>query len=247
MPLSKYIDQANRLVATLPAEPRAFFLEHCELVDMERQDVLTTTGQYTEHAYFPVDSFVGALLCLEGSSAVQVALIGNEGMVNVSLVLGMRVASTTSVVQGSGRAYRIRNHELQELLCANPIFRDVLHSYIALRMDQLALNMACASCHAVEKRLARWMLMARDRAHSDELCLTHEVLALMLGVRRESVTQAAISLQNHGLIRYGRGDIVLLDQPGLMSVACSCYEDDLAMYQRAIESQPSGKQAPPAN
>ena len=130
----------------------------------------------------------------------------------------------------------IRNHELQELLCANPFFREVLHRYIALRMDQLALNMACASCHSVEQRLARWLLMARDRAHSNELVLTHEVLALMLGVRRESVTQAASSLQKHGLISYSRGDLMLLDQPGLEAVACSCYRTDLEIYEGAMAS-----------
>lgn len=234
MSFSKYLAQANRLLKTLPAEPRALFLKHCELVNVQRQDVLTASGENADYAFFPIDSFVGTLLSLEGESAVQLALIGNEGMVNVSLVLGVQVATTTSVVQAAGRAYRIHHHELQELLGANPFFRDVLHSYVALRMDQLALNLACASCHAVDKRLVRWMLMARDRTGSNELSLTHEVLALMLGVRRESVTQAAISLQNHGLISYVRGDIVLLDQPGLRAIACSCYETDLAMYERAL-------------
>lgn len=239
MALSKYLAQANRLLNTLPTEHRAFFLEHCELVDLQRQELLTATGQHADHAYFPIDSFVGALLDVKGASPVQVALIGNEGMVNVSLVLGIQVASTTSVVQGNGRAYRIRHHELQELLCDDRSVRDVLHSYVGLRMDQLGLNLACASYHAVEKRLARWLLMARDRSVSNELSLTHEVLALMLGVRRESVTQAAISLQNHGFISYVRGDIVLLDPPGLAAVACSCYEMDLTMSARAIGLQAS--------
>ena len=234
MPPPKYLAQANRLLAALPAESRALFLEHCELVDLNRQDVLTLAGQTTDYAYFPIDSFIASILKLEDASDVQFGLTGNEGMVNVSLVLGMSVASTTSVVQGAGRAYRISQHELQEQLKSTPGLRDVLHNYVALRMDQLAQNMACASCHSVEQRLARWLLMAQDRAHSSELLLTHEVLAFMLGVRRESVTQAASSLQKQALISYSRGDIMLLDEPGLKAVACECYQTNLTIYERAM-------------
>ena len=237
MTLSRYLSQANRLVATLPAQFRDFLLEHCELIDLERQDVLTEAGQYADCAYFPIDGFIASLLSLENANNVQVGLIGNEGMVNASLVLGTELASMSSVVQGNGRAFRIRNRELQELLGAIPHLRDILHRYITLRMDQLAQNMACSSCHAVEQRLARWLLMARDRAQSNELFLTHEVLALMLGVRRESVSQAASSLQKHGLISYSRGDLMLLDQPGLEAVACSCYQTDLEMYEQAMGIQ----------
>lgn len=234
MPPPKYLAQANRLLAALPAESRALFLEHCELVDLNRQDVLTLAGQTTDYAYFPIDSFIASILKLEDASDVQFGLTGNEGMVNVSLVLGISVASTTSVVQGAGRAYRISQHELQEQLKSTPGLRDVLHNYVALRMDQLAQNMACASCHSVEQRLARWLLMAQDRAHSSELLLTHEVLAFMLGVRRESVTQAASSLQKQALISYSRGDIMLLDEPGLKAVACECYQTNLTIYERAM-------------
>ena len=232
MPPPKYLARANRLLAALPAGSRALLLGHCELVDLQRQDILTQAGEFADHAYFPIDSFVAAIVNMEDESSVQVGLIGNEGMVNVSLVLGVRVASLTYVVQGAGRAYRIRHRELQELLGVNRSLRDVLHRYIALRMDQLAQNMACANHHTVEQRLARWLLMARDRAQSSELILTHEVLAFMLGVRRESVTQAASSLQKQGLISYSRGDLMLLDARGLEAIACSCYQTGLAAYER---------------
>ena len=230
----KYLAKANRLVAALPMEHQAFFLEHCELVDLHQQDVLTETGQHADYAYFPIDSFVAAICKLEDANPIQVGLIGNEGMVNVSSALGMSVASLTSVVQGAGRAFRIGHSELVTQLKTNPFLHGVLHRYVALRMMQLAQNMACASCHTVEQRLARWLLIARDRAHSNELLLTHEVLALILGVRRESVTQTARSLQKQGLISYSRGDLMLLDEPGLQAVACNCYQADLAAYERAI-------------
>ena len=234
MPPPKYLAQANRLVAAFPAESRSIFLDRCELVDLHQHDVLTQEGQHAEYAYFPVDSFVAAMLNLDGDSAVQVGLMGSEGMVNVSSALGIGVASLTSLVQGAGRAFRMGHHDLIKQLETNFGLRGVLHRYAALRMTQLAQNMACAGCHAVEKRLARWLLMARDRAHSNELLLTHEILAFMLGVRRESVTQAASAFQKDGLISYSRGDLLLLDEKGLLATACTCYQKDLDVYERAM-------------
>ena len=236
MAAPKYLAQANQLIAILPDESRESFLEHCELVSVQRQDVLTKSGQVTEHAYFPLDSYVAVILNMADLNDVQVDLTGNEGMVNVSLVLGVRVASLTNVVQGAGRAFRMHHTELQKLLDIDPFLRNVLHSYMILRMDQLARNMACASFHTVEQRLARWLLMVKDRAHSNELLLTQEVLSHMLGVRRESVTQAASALQKKELISYSRGDLMLLNQLGLEAAACSCYEADLAIYKQAMVS-----------
>ena len=212
-------------------------LKHCHLVNLQRQEVLTEAGLDIEYAYFPIDSFVAAVRNLENKRNGQVALIGNEGMVNVCLALGVGVASLTSVVQGSGRAYRIGCTELQRLLEAHSFLRDVLHRYIALRMDSLALNIVCASCHTLEQRLSRWLLMARDRAYSSELLLTHEVLAFMLGVRRERVNQAAISLQDHGLISYRRGEVILLDEVGLEATACKCYSSEVAAYDQMVRLQ----------
>ena len=234
MPPPKYLALANRLIAALPEDSRAYFLERCELVSLQRQDVLTKSGQLAEHAYFPIDSFVAAVMKLDDSGDVQVDLTGNEGMVNVSLVLGSPVSSLTNTVQGAGRAFRIHHIQLKDLLETDLFLRDILNLYIGLRIDQLARNMACASYHTVEQRLARWLLMARDRAHSNELLLTHELLALMLGVRRESVTQAASALQKLELISYSRGDLLLLDQAGLEAASCGCYRRDLAMYERAM-------------
>lgn len=236
MPPPKYLAQANQLIAILPDESRGIFLEHCKLVRLQRQDVLTQSGQFAEYAYFPLDCYIAVVLSMPGLNDVQVDLIGNEGMVNVSLVLGARPASLTNVVQGAGRAFRIRHGELHKLLDSDPNLRGVLNFYIILRMDQLARNMACASSHTVVQRLARWLLMVKDRAHSNELLLTHEVLALMLGVRRESVTQAASELQKHELISYSRGDITLLNEPGLQAAACGCYEADLVIYKQEMAS-----------
>lgn len=234
---TKHLARENQLLANLPPPLQALLLKHCHLVNLQREEVLTEAGLDIEYAYFPIDSFVAAVQNLENARNGQVALIGNEGMVNVCLVLGMRVASLTSVVQGSGRAYRIGYAQLERLLNAHSLLREVLHRYIALCMNNLALNIVCASCHTVEQRLSRWLLMARDRAYSSELLLTHEVLAFMLGVRRERVNQAAISLQDHGLISYRRGEVILLDEAGLEATACKCYSSEVAGYDQMMGLQ----------
>lgn len=229
-----YLVRANRLVAALPAPLQTLLLKHSTRVDLQQHEVLTQAGQAMEYAYFPIDSFVAAVHNLNNERTVQVALIGNEGMVNVGLILGMRVASLTSAVQGSGRAYRIGCAQLQFMLETQPFLREILHRYAAFSMDSVALNMVCASCHTVEQRLSRWLLMARDRACSSEMRLTHEALAFMLGVRRERVNQAAISLQDHGLISYRRGEVILLDEGGLEATACKCYRTGIAAYDQTM-------------
>lgn len=237
MAAPKYLATANRLLAHLPAEPVGFLLEHCEVVDLARHDILTQSGERLAHAYFPIDCFVSAIFKLEESSTVHIDLIGNEGMIDTQMVLGIGVASLTSVVQGAGRAFRIRDVDLLKLIGDESPIGIALRRYVAFRMDQLAQNQACTISHTVEQRLARWLLMARDRAYSSELLLTHEVLALMMGVRRERVSSAAGSLQKHGLISYSRGDITLLDEPALQAVSCSCYQSQVLAYDEVMGHQ----------
>ena len=228
MPPPKYLDQANRLIAAFSTEHRAAFLESCELVDLQRQDVLAQAGQPVRHAYFPIDSFAANVFYLADGHFLQVGLVGNEGMTHASAALGQPVASMTSVVQGAGRAFRIECRNLHDLLCAHPDLSRVLNGYNAGLLSQLARNMACASHHSVEQRLARWLLVARDCLHSSELPLTHDVLASILGVRRERVTPVASAMQKDGLISYSRGNVALLNEAGLQMIACGCYSNDLA-------------------
>ena len=232
--LQKDLSLANRLIALLPANDRAIFLEHSEMVELKVQTVLVEAGENPDHAYFPVDCVVVALLPGNGADSVEIGLVGNEGMVSTSLVLGVRTSAFTSVVQGAGRSFKIHHKELEKQLSENYCLRVVLNRYIDVRMRHLAQQVACKKSHTVEQRLARWLLMTRDRAHANELFLTHEVLARMLGVRRESITQAARSLQTHGLISYTRGYVMLMDTAALEEVACACYRSDLAVYERTL-------------
>ena len=227
MSFPKYLAQANQLIAALPAGPQAVFVDCCELIDMQRQDVLVQTGQYAEHAYFPINSFVANMFNLADGECLQVGLTGNEGMTSYEIALGRWVATLTIVVQGAGRAFRIHHRDLQKLISMNPALKDVIYKYIASQLDQLARNMACVSSHRVEQRLARWLLVVNDCLHSSELPLTQEMLASMLGVRREQVTSVASLLQKNGFISYSRGNVTLLNVSGLRAIACGCYQSSL--------------------
>ena len=238
MLMQKDLSLANRLISALPTQERSLFLEQSELVELKLHAVLVRAGEPAEHAYFPIDSFVSVVLPVEDAPQLGVGLVGNEGMFNTSLALGVNTSSFTGLVQGAGRAFRIHRSALQERLEEGPTLRSVLNFYIDVCASHLSQQAACMNYHTVEQRLARWLLMTRDRAHSTELFLTHEVLALMLGVRRESVTQAASLFQRRGLISYSRGYVMLLDEAGLEAVACRCYQTDLMVYERTLSMRP---------
>jgi CRP-like cAMP-binding protein len=237
LPLTKDLSLANRLISALPAQERGEFLEHSELVELKLNEVLIEAGAPLQHAYFPLDSYVSIVLPVLDAPDVQVALVGNEGMFGTSLVLGVKFSAFTCKIQRGGRAYCIHRTALQLLLHEDPNLRDILNRYVSVRQSHLAQQAACLNYHSVEQRLARWLLMARDRGRSREVFLTHEVLAVMLGVRRESVTRIAVQFEKRGLISYSPGYVMLLDEAGLLRVACSCYQSDLLAYERTLGSQ----------
>jgi len=242
--LQQDLSLANRLISALPAHERGLFLECSELVELKLHAVLIEVGQSLDHAYFPVEGFVSIVLPVMDAPNIDVGLVGDEGMFNASLVLGVITSTFTSLVQGSGRAFRIHRSALQHRLDEDGWLRDVLNRYVDVRASQLSQHAACMNFHTVEQRLARLLLMTRDRAHSSELFLTHEVMALMLGVRRESVTKAASSFQKRVLLSYSRGYVILIDETGLQEAACNCYRADLTAYERTLAMPPQACQTP---
>ena len=213
----------NHLIQRLPRTERLRLLALCEPVHLVLADVLCEPGTPVRHVYFPTDSFISLVSMIDGSPGVEVGMVGREGMLGAELALGVATAPLHALVQGPGAAWRIGVADFRRELAASPALQQGLHRYLYVLMAQLATSAACLRFHLIGPRLARWLLMTQDRAHSDSFQVTQEFLAYMLGVRRVGVTVAAGTLQRSGLIDYHRGDFTVLDRKGLERAACGCY------------------------
>jgi len=215
---------ANSLLAALPAKDYQGLLAGFELVTLTYGEVLFEPGEPIRHVYFPNDSLVSLLTTIEGHEALEVGLVGREGMIGISLVLGMDVSSVRALVQGAGTAMRMNAARFRRQFRKSLPLQGELYRYAHAMLVQARQTAACNRFHAVAGRLARWLLMTHDRARSDQFLLTQKFLADMLGVRRAGVTNAAGTLQQRKLISYSRGKIRILDRHGLEAASCGCYE-----------------------
>lgn len=227
---SKPEPTANRLLAALPRRDRERFLAGCEAAPLAFAEVLAEPGEPVRHVYFPTESFISLVAPIDGHAGLEVGLIGDEGMLGITLMLGVGVWPLQAVVQGEGAALRMDVARFGRELGLSSVLQHLLKRYLYVVMGQFAQTAACTHYHVVEARLARWLLMTQDRAHSDEFHVTQEFLAYMLGVRRVGVTKAAGALQNRNLISYSRGNITILDRRGLKAASCGCYAADQAVY-----------------
>jgi len=219
----------NRLLAALPKSDQRAFLVRGETVELVRSERLHTSGTL-QHVYFPVRGSISLVLPVPGSASLEVGLVGSEGMFGVELALGVFPSPLDAVVQAPGFALRMSASDFRHEVARSAVLRERLDRYVCVLLAQLQRRTACSRFHTVEARLARWLLMTRDRAQCDRVELTHELLAAMLGARRVGVTNAATALQRRGLISYHRGDVRVLDVRNLKSASCSCYAADLAAY-----------------
>ncbi len=230
----KRASSGNLLLAGLPCKDRLQLIAGGEEVELGLSDVLFEPGERISHVHFPTTSLISLLTPADGSMRLEVGLVGDEGMVGTPLALGVTISPLQALVQGAGSALRVDAATFRLELERSPALQLLLDHYLFVRMTQLAQAAGCTRFHLVEARLARWLLMTQDRAHSNAFHITHEFLAQVLGVRRVGVTKAATSLQNRRLIRYSRGDIVILDRPGLKAASCPCYRMDRETYQRVL-------------
>jgi hypothetical protein len=221
VPPSKPAAVGNRLLAALPRKDRQHFLARCEQVELVFAEVLAEPGQRIRHVHFPTTSFVSLTTPINGAASLEVGLIGDEGMLGTSLILGVDISPLHALVQGSGLALRMDGPQFRRGLEQSPKLQRLLKRFLYVLMSQLAQTAACTRFDVVEARLARWLLMTHNRAHSDEFHVTHEFLAYMLGVRRVGVTKAVTSLKKRKLIAYRRGAITTDSrsrQPGSLFV-----------------------------
>jgi CRP-like cAMP-binding protein len=224
----------NLLLAGLPSAERRRIIAHCEPVDLVLGEVLYEVGDRIRHVYFPMTSFISLISSIDGNSRLEVGLVGAEGMLGVSVMLGLEVTSLEALVQGAGTALRMSVTQFSRELKRSPVLMKHLHLYLHVVMSQFAHMAACTRFHVVEERLARWLLMTRDRAHSNEFRLTQEFMAYMLGVRRAGITRAATALQKQKLIRYSRGNVTILNGRGLEAASCGCYAVAAEVYTQSM-------------
>ena len=220
----------NLLLASLSRTERHRLVAGCESVELVFGDILCKQDERIRHVYFPTSCTISLLSDLDDHLSLEVGLIGAEGMLGASIVLGVDIAPLRAIVQGTGSALRMDATRFAREFAPGSGLSKALDSYLYVLMSQLSQMAACTRFHLVEARLARWLLMTRDRARSDEFHLTQSFIAYMLGVRRAGIVRAARALQRRKLIRYSRGNMRILNASGLEAASCSCYATGRLTY-----------------
>ncbi|MEO6921207.1 MAG: Crp/Fnr family transcriptional regulator [Collimonas sp.] len=215
--------QKNLLLAALPDAAWQRWLPQLEAIELPLGQVLYESGSTLKYVYFPTTAIVSLLYLLENGASAEIAIVGNEGIVGISLFMGGESTSSRAVVQSAGQGYRLNARAMKEEFCrAGPVLHLLLR-YTQALITQMTQTAVCNRHHTLDQQLCRWLLLSLDRLQGNDLVMTQELIANMLGVRREGVTEAAVKLQTAGIIRYSRGHITVLDRPGLEKRTCECY------------------------
>lgn len=220
--LSMYPEQ-NRLLGSLPESVRDNLFPFLEAKSLELGDVLYESGDRLPHVYFPTDSIVSLMYVMEDGAAAEISVVGNEGVVGIAVFMGGASTTSRAIVQSAGSAYRLSGKRLNDEFRRNGDVRHFLLLYTQALITQMAQTAVCNRHHTIDQQLARWLLLSLDRLGHDEVTMTQELIANMLGVRREGVTNAAMKLQRMNVIHYNRGHIRVLDRPRLEELTCECY------------------------
>jgi CRP-like cAMP-binding protein len=228
----------NSLLAALSAPEQERLFPQLELVPMPLGKVLYESGNRLGHVYFPTDCIVSLLYVMENGASAEIAVVGNEGLVGVALFMGGETTPSRAVVQSAGFAYRLPGARIKQEFNRGGAMQELMLRYTQALLTQMAQTAVCNRHHSVDQQLCRWLLLSLDRLSSNELTMTQELIANMLGVRREGVTEAAGKLQDAGLIRYRRGRITVLDRPGVEARACECYQVVKAEFDRLLPYAP---------
>ena len=221
--IATHVPTENHLLRTLAGDSMVRLLPHLEHIELPLGTVLYESGEALRHVYFPVDCIISLLYVLLDGSSTEIAVVGNDGLVGIPLFMGGETTSNRALVQSAGHAYRLPGRRLKEEFHSNDTLQGLLLRYIQALITQMAQTVVCNRHHTVHQQLCRWILLSLDRLPSNQLNMTQELIANMLGVRREGVTDAAGQLQRLGVIHYQRGHITVLDRPRLETLCCECY------------------------
>jgi len=221
--IDSYSQQQNQLLAALPVSDYKHLSAHLDLIYLPQGKVLCEPGAVLDYVYFPTTSVISLLYVTEDGSCTETAVVGSEGMIGVSIFMGAETAACQTVVQNAGYAYRLNKKSLKQKFDRSSPVRHVLLRYTQALITHMAQTAVCNRHHSVEQQLCRWLLVNLDRSPTNELTITHELIANKLGVRREGVTDAAGKLRSAGLIQYNRGHITVLDRARLEDLSCECY------------------------
>ena len=230
--------RTNQLLAALPEAEWRRWQPLLEPFDMPLGHVLYEPGSTLSHVYFPTNAIVSLLYVMENGASAEIAVVGNEGLVGISLFMGGESTPSRAVVQSAGQGFRLTSELIKEEFKRAPVLHLLLR-YTQALITQMAQTAVCNRHHSLDQQLCRWLLLSLDRLQGDELVMTQELIANMLGVRREGVTEGALKLQEAGLIRYSRGHIKVLDRPGLEARTCECYAVVKREYDRLLPSKPA--------
>lgn len=233
----KYLKAQNHLFQYIPIVEWERLLPNIEPIELPLGKVLYEPGTKMSHVYFPSTAIVSLLYALENGSSAEIAIVGNEGVVGISIFMGGESTSSRAVVQSAGLGYKIRSSLLLEEFNKGGPVMHLLLRYTQALITQMAQTAVCNRHHTLDQQFCRWLLLSLDRLPSNELVMTQELIANMLGVRREGVTEAALKVQKAGLIKYSRGHITVLDRPGLEHRTCECYQVVKAEYDRLLPNK----------
>jgi CRP-like cAMP-binding protein len=232
--IARHSPHQNHLLDALPASDYERLASHLELVPMRLGDVLYESGSQLRYVYFPTTSILSLLYVMEDGSSAEIAIVGNEGILGISLFMGGESTPSRAVVQSAGHAFRLKAALLKDEFGRFGPTMHLLLRYTQALITQMAQTAVCNRHHSVDQQLCRWLLLSLDRLQTNELSMTQELIANMLGVRREGVTEAAGKLQDVGLISYRRGRITVLDRPGLEARSCECYQVVKTEFDRLL-------------
>jgi CRP-like cAMP-binding protein len=230
----------NGLLAALPDDVWIRWQPHLEWVSLPLGDVLYEPGRALSHVYFPTTAIVSMLYVMENGASAEIAVVGLEGLVGIALFMGGETTPSRAVVQSAGEGWRLPSARIKEEFNRAGAAMHLLLRYTQALITQMSQTAVCNRHHSLEQQLCRWLLLSLDRLQGNELVMTQELIANMLGVRREGVTEAALKLQRMGLIRYARGRITVIDRPALEAQTCECYAVVKREYDRLLAASPVG-------